>query len=112
MFPTDEEDDGMARMSWRGPPAIVREYPLNGIPYIIFFSLSLSSQERYQFTAVAMILEYLSDSPVAPLQARLVEVPEPYCAEISQSVYENSETCVGFSFSGVPTEQLSILENK
>lgn len=59
-----------------------------------------------------MLLEYISDSPVAPLQARLVEVPEPYCAEISESVYENSETCVGLTFSGVPTEQLPLLENK
>ena len=74
--------------------------------------IALLSQDRYQFTAVTMLLDYLSDSPVAPLQARLVEVPEPYCAEISQSVYENSETCVGFLFSGVPTEQLSLLESK
>ena len=23
VFPTDEEDDGMAQISWRGPPAVV-----------------------------------------------------------------------------------------
>ena len=59
-----------------------------------------------------MLLQYLSDSPVAPLQARLVEVPDPFCSAISESVYENSETCIGFTFSGVPTEQLSLLEEK
>ena len=69
-------------------------------------------QDRYQFTAVTMLLEYLADSPVAPLQAALIEVPEPFCAEISESVYENSEACVGFSFSGVPTDQLPLLEDK
>ena len=59
-----------------------------------------------------MLLSYLSESPVAPLQSRLVEVPDPFCSEISDSVYENSESCVGFTFSGVPTEQLGLLEDK
>ena len=64
------------------------------------------------FTAVTMLLRYLSDSPVAPLQSRLVEVPEPFCSEISDSVYENFESCIGFTFSGVPTQQLGLLEDK
>ncbi|CAI8039021.1 Uncharacterized protein C05D11.1 [Geodia barretti] len=90
VFPTDEEDDGMARISWRGPPA----------------------RDRYMFTAVTMLLRYLSDGPVAPLQSRLVEVPEPFCSEISDSVYENYVSCIGFTFSGVPTQQLGLLESK
>ena len=64
------------------------------------------------FTAVTMLLRYLSDGPVAPLQSRLVEVPEPFCSEISDSVYENYVSCIGFTFSGVPTQQLGLLESK
>ena len=144
-FPTDEEDDGLARMAWRGPPAVVSarqtvcvcvcvcgscccvvnvcSLVLSPLSFLLYFSsLRVSPspvyptpfplQDRYQFTAVTMLLEYLADSPVAPLQAALVEVPEPFCAEISESVYENSEACVGFSFSGVPTNQLPLLEDK
>lgn len=51
-FPTDEESDGMVRIAWRGPLAI----------------------DRYQFTAFGALMEYLTDTPLAPLQRELVEV--------------------------------------
>ena len=50
-FPTDEEDDGMVRLAWRGPSAL----------------------DRCGFTAMGVLLEYLTDTPVAPLQRELVE---------------------------------------
>ena len=42
----------MVRVAWRGPSAL----------------------NRYSFTAVGVLLEYLTDTPVAPLQRELVEV--------------------------------------
>ena len=44
----------MVRVAWRGPSAL----------------------NRYGFSAVGVLLEYLTDTPVAPLQRELVEVSE------------------------------------
>ena len=46
LFPTSEEEDGMVRMAWHGPNAT----------------------DRYRFTAMEILMEYLTDTPVAPLQ--------------------------------------------
>ena len=45
----------MVCVAWRGPSAL----------------------DRYSFTAVGVLLEYLTDTPVAPLQRELVEVSWP-----------------------------------
>ena len=45
----------MVCVAWRGPSAL----------------------DRYSFTAVGVLLEYLTDTPVAPLQRDLVEVSWP-----------------------------------
>ena len=52
----------MVCVAWRGPSAL----------------------DRYSFTAVGVLLEYLTDTPVAPLQRELVEVSWPL--SLSQSL--------------------------
>lgn len=84
-FPTDEEDDGLARIAWRGPSAL----------------------DRYSFAAMACLMEYLAETSVAPLQKELVEIEEPFCCEIEQLVMENAESCFGFTFSGCPVGKIS-----
>ena len=56
-FPTDEENDGLVRIAWRGPSAL----------------------DRYGMTAIAALMEYLADTAVAPLQKELVEVCIYWC---------------------------------
>ena len=51
-FPTDETEDGIVRMGWRGPSAL----------------------DRYAMAAAGVLMEYLTDTPVAPIQRDLVEV--------------------------------------
>lgn len=36
-----------------------------------------------------------------------VKAEEPFCCEIDQLVFENTVSCFGFTFSGVPTGQMS-----
>lgn len=69
-------------------------------------------QDRYSFTAVSVLLEYLSDSPVAPLQRALVEVEPPFCSDVQQLVAENKETCLGFTLCGVPSSQINSVQDK
>ncbi|XP_041346924.1 LOW QUALITY PROTEIN: uncharacterized protein C05D11.1-like, partial [Gigantopelta aegis] len=83
-FPTSEEDDGLVRIGWRGPKA----------------------KERYAMTAMEVLMEYLTDTPVAPLQRDLVEIEEPYCCDVDVLQLENNVTVFGITLEGVPTEKL------
>lgn len=61
---------------------------------------------------MGVLLEYLTDTPVAPLQRDLVEVDDPFCSDVSQLVLENAETCVGFTLTGVPSDKLGAVKDK
>lgn len=51
-------------------------------------------------------MEYLTDTPVAPLQRDLVEIEEPYCCDVDVLQLENNVTVFGITLEGVPTEKL------
>ena len=61
---------------------------------------------------MSVLLEYLSDSPVAPLQRALVEVEPPFCSDVQQLVAENMATCLGFTLHGVPCGQISSVQDR
>ena len=69
-------------------------------------------QDRYQFSGMGCMLEYLADTSVAPLQRDLVEVEDPFCSDVQQLVLENAETCVGFTLPGVPLDKLDKVKDK
>ena len=51
--------------------------------------------------------------PSWPLPSDLwPQVEDPYCSQVSQLVLENTEGCVGFTLSGVPTDKLAGSKNK
>lgn len=51
-------------------------------------------------------MEYLTDTPVAPLQRDLVEIEEPYCCDVDDLQLENNVSVFGITLEGVPTEKL------
>ena len=57
-------------------------------------------------------MEYLTDSPVAPLQRELVEVEEPVCSDVDLFELENKMTVFGITLSGVPTEVIKQTDEK
>ena len=59
-FPSSEEGDGLCRVGWRGPPAV----------------------DRLAVATMAVLVSYLRESSISPLQAGLVEVPEPFCSKV------------------------------
>ncbi|XP_011407072.2 PREDICTED: uncharacterized protein C05D11.1-like [Amphimedon queenslandica] len=89
-FPTSEEDDGLVRICWRGPKA----------------------SQRYLMTAMEVIMEYLTDTPVAPLQRELVEIEDPYCSDVDCMELENSVSVFGIAMEGVPYDKLNTVEEK
>ena len=57
-------------------------------------------------------MEYLSDTPVSPLQRDLVEVSDAYCSDVEVMELENSVSVFGVTLEGVPTEKLADTEPK
>ena len=42
-------------------------------------------QDQYNFEALSILLDYLSESAISPIQRDFVEVEEPYCSEVGGS---------------------------
>ena len=40
-------------------------------------------QEQYRVLSVGVLMQYLSDSAIAPLQRDLVEIADPYCSKVT-----------------------------
>lgn len=89
-FPSDDERDGMVIMAWRGPKAV----------------------DRYLYSAIVSLVEYLHSTSVAPLQQELVYISEPYCSEMELLLQENAEVCLGLEFHGVPLQMLPQIKDK
>lgn len=57
-------------------------------------------------------MEYLTDTPVAPLQRELVEIDDPYSSDVDVMELENSVSVFGISLEGVPYDKLNSIEEK
>lgn len=90
-FPSDEEDCGIVSVGWRGP---------------------LSTAENLRLTACSVLLHYLSDTAVSPLQRVFVEVPDPYAAQISFSICENLQSFLCLTFESVPMDKIDAVPEK
>lgn len=84
LFPTEDESVGTVTLGWRGP----------------------SVNEYYEIQGIKMLFNYLTDTPVAPLQRDLVEIEEPLCGDIDFSFFENKETAISLAADNVPKENL------
>ncbi|KAK7094598.1 uncharacterized protein C05D11.1-like [Littorina saxatilis] len=89
-YPADDEEHGMVTVAWRGPMA----------------------KDQYKNEAMNILLDYLSDSAISPLQRDFVEIEEPYCSQVYQFIIENAETCFGFNFQNVDTAHLKEIAPK
>lgn len=89
-YPCDEEKHGLFMASWRGPYA----------------------KDIGDVLAVQVLMEYLTDTSISPLQREFVENESPYCNDVSFNVTENSECLINLMFSNVPVEKLGDLKDK
>ena len=69
-------------------------------------------QDRYSLNALSVLLDYLSDTSIAPLQRELVEISDPFCSDISCDVLEFSRSCFVIKAENVPFEKLSAAKEK
>ncbi|XP_048587317.1 uncharacterized protein C05D11.1 isoform X1 [Nematostella vectensis] len=84
-FPTEDESSGMVLLGCRGPP----------------------SSDRRHMAAMQIMLDYLTDSSISPLQKNLVEIADPFCSDVGYQVIEHSECCVYIKAMDVPSDKLS-----
>ncbi|CAH0557668.1 unnamed protein product [Brassicogethes aeneus] len=90
-YPSDEENNGLFSMAWRGPSAV---------------------KDIYHLTASSLFLKYLTEFSVSPLPKEFVEIPDPYASKVCYNIYENAESCVYISFEDVPLKKLPEVREK
>ncbi|PSN43334.1 hypothetical protein C0J52_14179 [Blattella germanica] len=90
-YPCDEEDNGMVYIAWRGPSAV---------------------KELYRMSACLILLKYLTDTSVSPLQKEFVEIDDPYASKVSYSLAENSESMLYLMFENVPIEKIDLVKDR
>lgn len=90
-YASDDETSGMVSVSWRGPSAV---------------------KANYELSACTILLKYLTDFSVAPLQKEFVEIEDPFASLVTYSLYENSESCLYLLFKGVPKNKLDLVKPK
>lgn len=91
VYPSDSEDCGIVHVGWRGPNC---------------------TRENFKLTACSVLLRYLSENSVSPLQHELVEIPDPLASNVSYNIVENSESLIYFSFQNVPIEKIDLVHGK
>ena len=84
-YPADDEDNGMVHVAWRGPSAVTN---------------------LYRMFATMILMEYLTETSVSPLQARFVETDNPLASRVGYSFIENAESTVYLIFENVPLEKI------
>ncbi|KAF9978178.1 hypothetical protein BGZ73_003559 [Actinomortierella ambigua] len=89
-FPSDDESTGEVTITWFGP-----------------------SVTDHMSSQILHVLEvYLTDSAVAILQKEMVEIEDPYCADIYFQTQEHIRVEIHLSFESVPAEKLDEVEAK
>lgn len=91
VYPADEEDCGLVNVAWRGPKA---------------------TNEYEELTACSVLLRYLSDTSVSPLQREFVEIENPFASRVGYNIAENSESLLYISFENVPLDKVDAIHGK
>lgn len=91
VYPSDCEDCGIVHVGWRGPKC---------------------TKENLKLTASSVLLRYLSETSVSPLQREMVEIADPYASTVSYNIIENYESAIYFSFENVPVDKIDKVYDK
>ncbi|XP_015108597.1 uncharacterized protein C05D11.1 [Diachasma alloeum] len=90
LYPCDDEDNGLVSAGWRGPSGV---------------------SELYDLTGCSLLLKYLTDNSVSPLQKEFVEIDDPYACNVDFYLIEKSASMLYLMFSGVPLEKIPLVKN-
>lgn len=68
--------------------------------------------ENFKLTACSVLMRYLSETSVSPLQREMVEISDPFASTISYNIIENLESAIYFSFENVPLDKIDLVYQK
>lgn len=90
LYPSTNENRGLVLVGFMGPNSVT---------------------EYRKFRALNILLSYLTDSSVSPLQMHFIEIDDPFASKVSFITHEYSESLIIFSFENVPIQKMDgILE--
>ncbi|XP_076165963.1 uncharacterized protein C05D11.1 isoform X2 [Ptiloglossa arizonensis] len=90
-YPCDVEDNGVVNVAWRGP---------------------LIVNELYDFIGCTLLLKYLTDTSVSPLQKEFVEIDDPYASNVAYFCPEYSVSLLYLEFESVPTSKIQLIKHR
>lgn len=91
VYPSDCEDCGMVQVAWRGPNC---------------------TQDNFKLTACSVLLRYVSETSVSPLQREMVETSDPFASVVSYNLIENSTSALYLLFENVPMTKIDLVYDK
>ncbi|GFR13936.1 uncharacterized protein C05D11.1 [Trichonephila clavata] len=89
-YPSDEDEHGLVIAAWRGPLA----------------------NDYSQLISIQILMDYLTDTSVSPLNRELIETDDPLCNQVDYTVIENYESCIYVHLSNVPVKKLQEVKEK
>lgn len=88
LFPSDEEECGLVYIGYLGPKA---------------------TTEYETLTACYILMKYLCDTSVSPVQQSFIEIDEPFASRVNYNISENSTSLLSFSFENVPLDKIDFI---
>lgn len=88
LFPSDEEECGLVYIGYLGPKA---------------------TTEYETLTACYILMKYLCDTSVSPVQQSFIEIDDPFASRVSYNITENSTSLLFFSFENVPLDKIDFI---
>ncbi|XP_066596217.1 uncharacterized protein C05D11.1-like [Prorops nasuta] len=89
-YPCDDEDNGCVNVAWRGPSSVT---------------------ELYDLTGCSLLLKYLTDTSVSPLQKAFVEIKDPLASNVRYCLAQNSISMLYLIFENVPKPKVQLVKN-
>lgn len=88
LFPSDEEESGLVYIGFLGPKA---------------------TTDYETLTACCLLLKYLTETSVSPIQQSFIELDEPFASRVNYNISENSTSLLYFTFENVPIDRIDLI---
>ncbi|XP_071875981.1 uncharacterized protein C05D11.1 [Bombus fervidus] len=90
-YPCDDEDNGVVDVAWRGSSPITNMYELIGC---------------------TLLLKYLTDTSVSPLQKEFVEIDDAYASNVGYSYCTYTVSVLYLAFESVPKSKIPLIKDQ
>ncbi|KAF3427311.1 hypothetical protein E2986_02562 [Frieseomelitta varia] len=88
-YPCDDEDNGIVDVGWRGPSP---------------------TTEMYDLIGCTLLLKYLTDTSVSPVQKEFVEIDDAYASNVGYSYCKYTVSVLYLAFESVPKSKIPLVQ--